>query len=239
MNSYEWQRFQRQIILDEVGIEGQERLLNARVVLIGAGGLGCPVATYLCAAGIGHLTIIDDDVVAISNLQRQILYTEQDIGLPKVVCMKRKLESQNLGIHIDALQTRLNSENALDLLQNHDVIIDGSDNLETRFVIDNASDRLNIPWIFGSVLRFDGQLATFRHQGSGGFSDLFSESDEATESCAEAGVLGVLPGIIGTMQATEAIKIILHQDDLMKDKILTINVLLWKIRQIMYQKKAL
>ncbi len=239
MNSYEWQRFQRQIILDEVGIEGQERLLNARVVLVGAGGLGCPVATYLCAAGIGHLTIIDDDVVALSNLQRQILYTEKEIGLPKVESMKRKLESQNLGINIETIQTRLTSNNAFQYLKNHDVIIDGSDNIETRYCIDAVSAQLNIPWIFGSVLRFDGQLATFRHEGSGGFTDLFSESDEVFESCAEAGVMGVLPGIIGTMQAAEAIKIILHQGELMKDKILTINVLDWNIRQIKYQKKAL
>ena len=238
MNSYEFQRYQRQIIMDEVGFDGQAKLFQARVAIIGAGGLGCPVATYLCAAGIGNLTMIDDDVVSLSNLQRQVLYTEQDIGQPKVICMQKRLEVQQITANIQAIQTRLTIENALQLLDNHDVIVDCSDNIETRLLLNDVSKKLNMPWIFGSVLQFEGQVAVFNYQNSGNFLDLFPEINNSIvhQSCEEAGVMGVLPSIIGSMQASETIKILLNIGDLLINKILIINVLNWKMRILKYKK---
>lgn len=206
-------RFQKQIILPELGEAGQQRLAAGSVLVIGAGGLGCPALQYLAAAGIGRIGIADFDVVEESNLQRQILYTEQDLGKPKAEVAARQLQAMNSALTLQVFLTRIDTRNALELLANFDVVLDASDNFPTRYLVDDACRLLNKPLIYGSVFRFEGQLSVFHWPVNGvrtGYRDIFPVPPQASEvaDCNEAGVLGVLPGIIGTMQAAEAIKLI-------------------------------
>ncbi|SIO31021.1 molybdopterin-synthase adenylyltransferase MoeB [Paraburkholderia phenazinium] len=207
------ERYSRHLRLPEVGLDGQRRLAAARVALIGAGGLGSPAALYLAAAGIGHITLIDDDVVDRSNLQRQVLHRDADIGTPKVESACRTLLALNPHIAIDARRTRLLAANVERLLSGHDVVIDGSDNFSTRYLVNDACVRLGVPMVYGAVQGFDGQVSVFwpAHAGGSCYRCLFPEppSPEFAPNCSEAGVLGVLPGVIGLLQATEAVKLIL------------------------------
>ncbi len=202
------ERYARQMILDEVGIDGQKRLQQARVLIVGAGGLGSPVAWYLAAAGVGHLTLVDDDRVERSNLQRQILHTDAAVGEEKVFSARRSLNALNPTIHIEAVARRLEPPLATSLFADHDLIIDGSDNFPTRYLINDTCVRLQRPFIYGAVQGFAGQLALF-DPGSPGrpcYRCLYPQPPEGVPTCAEAGVLGAMPGWVGTMQANLALQ---------------------------------
>ncbi|MFZ4800004.1 MAG: molybdopterin-synthase adenylyltransferase MoeB [Bacteroidia bacterium] len=208
-------RYHRQIILKEFGETAQQKLLNANVLVIGAGGLGCPALQYLAAAGVGTIGIIDFDVVTITNLHRQILFSTNDIGKLKATTAASKLSELNPEIKIHAFNFQLTNKNAFELLANYDLVIDGTDNFATRYLINDACVILNKPLVYGAVLRFEGQVGVFNLMDNEtkiktNYRDLFPEPPNPLNapSCNEAGVIGVLPGIIGTMQATEAIKII-------------------------------
>jgi sulfur-carrier protein adenylyltransferase/sulfurtransferase len=233
MNSEQsYERYQRQILLKEFGEAGQHKLLHAKVLVIGAGGLGCPVLLYLAAAGIGNIGIIDDDTVSLHNLHRQPLYDTKDTGYSKAEVAKEKLQKLNPEINITAYNERLKVTNALGLIENYDVIIDGTDNFATRYLINDACVLLNKPLVYGAVSRFEGQLALFNCKNTEiekpvNYRDLFPQPPKDGEilNCAETGVLGVLPGIIGTMMANETIKLISGIGTPLINRMLTFNTL--------------
>lgn len=213
LNKYE--RYRRQTVLKEFGTSAQDKLFEAKVLVVGAGGLGCPALQYLVAAGVGTLGIIDFDVVELSNLQRQTLFSVEDIGKPKAQTAADKLAAFNPDVQINVYQIKLDSKNALEILEAYDVVIDGTDNFATRYLVNDACVLLNKPLVYGAVLRFEGQVGVFnlidKETGvSTNYRDLFPNPPlpSSVLSCNEAGVLGVLPGLIGTMQAAETIKII-------------------------------
>jgi len=225
-------RYQRQMILKELGEKGQQKLFYSKVLVIGAGGLGCPALQYLTAAGVGTIGIVDFDIVDISNLNRQILYTVDDTGKSKAETAAVKLNALNPEIKINALDVKLDTSNGLDIISEYDIVIDGSDNFSTRYIVNDACVLLNKPLVYGAVLRFEGQVGVFNFKdiSSGiktNYRDLFPlpPDPDATLSCNEAGVLGVVPGIIGTIQATEAIKIITEIGKPLCNKIISINLL--------------
>jgi molybdopterin/thiamine biosynthesis adenylyltransferase/rhodanese-related sulfurtransferase len=223
----ELKRYSRQIILPEIGITGQEKLKNARVLMIGAGGLGCPVLQYLGAAGVGEVGIIDDDVVDVTNLHRQILYSSADIGKLKANVAKEKLGLLNPHIVITAYPKRFTSGNAESIFKNYDLVIDGSDNFETRYLVNDTCVGLNKVLVFGSIFKFEGHVSVFNYHDGPDYRDLFPEAPPSDEvpNCVEIGVLGVLPGIIGTYMASEAIKIICDIGETLSGKLMTINAL--------------
>ena len=192
------ERHARHVMLPQVGVEGVMRLNEASVACIGAGGLGSPVLQYLAAAGIGKITIIDDDVVDISNLQRQTLHRTADVGIAKVESAKRFINELDPSVKVVTHQVRLDDNNAPQLLKGHDVVVDGTDNIPSRYTINDACNKLGIPWVYGSIYRFEGQVSAFNYHGGPDYRDLFSEAppDELVPSCSEAGVLGVLPGMV-------------------------------------------
>ena len=204
------QRHARHLVLPQVGIEGQEKLAKAKVFVVGAGGLGSPVLLYLAAAGIGTIGIIDDDRVDISNLQRQVLHRTEDVGRLKVESAKEQLLALDPNLNVVEHRERLTPENALDLFSGWDIIVDGTDNIPTRYLIDDACHLLSIPWVYGSIHRFEGQVSFFSTKDDRRYRDLFPEAPPAgaLQNCAEAGVFGVLPGVVGSLQATEVIKYI-------------------------------
>ena len=208
------QRHARHLVLPQVGIEGQEKLANAKVFVVGAGGLGSPVLLYLAAAGIGTIGIIDDDRVDISNLQRQVLHRTEDVGRMKVDSAKEQLLALDPNLTIIEHKERLSPENALELFEGWDVVVDGTDNIPTRYLIDDACHLLSIPWVYGSIHRFEGQVSFFSTKQNRCYRDLFPEAPPASalQNCAEAGVFGVLPGVVGSIQATEVIKYILGME---------------------------
>jgi len=206
----QFERYQRHLNLPELGVEGQRKLLDARVLLIGAGGLGCPLALYLTAAGVGQIGLVDDDVVDLSNLQRQVLYGTADVGKPKVDVALARLRAMNPDVDAVGLRTRITSENALELMRDWDVIIDGTDNFPTRYLSNDACVLLGKPTVYGAILRFEGQASTFDAKRGPCYRCLFPEPPPpgSVPSCAEGGVLGILPGVIAMIQATEAVKLI-------------------------------
>ena len=202
-------RWARQTVLPEIGIEGQKKLLESKVSIIGMGGLGCPAAQSLVTAGIGNIKLIDNDEISLSNLHRQPLYSIEDVGEEKVVVAKSKLENLNPEVNIEIDNSFFDNENCEELLSNTDVIIDATDNIKSRQNIDQASKKFNIPMIYGGLFRFEGQVAILNVNGSPGYKELFPDPQSKEEdSCVEAGVLGMLPGIIGNIQALEAVKLI-------------------------------
>jgi adenylyltransferase/sulfurtransferase len=213
--SNKYQRYQRQILLDEFGTAAQEKLFQSKVLVVGAGGLGCPALQYLSAAGVGTIGIVDFDVVELTNLQRQTLYSVEDIGKSKAPTAAEKLKAFNPDILFHIYTIKLDSKNALELIRDYDLVIDGTDNFATRYLVNDACVLLNKPLVYGAVLRFEGQVGVFNLADKDtniktNYRGLFPVPPDpaSAPSCNEAGVLGVLPGIIGTMQATEAIKII-------------------------------
>ncbi len=202
------QRHARHLALPQVGIEGQEKLAKAKVFVVGAGGLGSPVLLYLAAAGIGTIGIIDDDRVDISNLQRQVLHRTEDVGRLKVESAKEQLLALDPNLTIIVHKERLNPGNALELFTGWDIVVDGTDNIPTRYLIDDACHLLSIPWVYGSIHRFEGQVSFFSTKNDRRYRDLFPEAPPASalQNCAEAGVFGILPGVVGSVQATEVIK---------------------------------
>lgn len=232
-------RYSRHLLLPEVGEKGQEKLLKAKVLMLGAGGLGSPSALYLAAAGVGTLGIIDADVVDSSNLQRQILHGTSTVGVAKVESAKQRLMDLNPDVNVIAYEERLTSENIDRVLdEGWDVIVDGLDNFPTRYLINDASVWRKIPVVHGSIFRFDGQVTTFAPGDGPCYRCLYPEPPPAhlAPSCAEAGVLGVLPGIVGTIQATEAIKLILGQGDPLIGRLLMYESLNMKFRQLKLRK---
>lgn len=203
-------RYDRQIILPEMGEDGQNKLKSANVLVVGAGGLGCPALQYLSAAGVGTIGVIDDDTVAVSNLHRQIMYNEADIGKQKVLCIKEKLLLANPHIEIRSYAERLTVENALNLIRQYDIILDGSDNFATRYLVNDACVILKKPFVYGAIFQFEGQVSVFNYNSGPTYRCLFPEPpvQGTIPSCSEAGVVGVLPGIIGSFQASEVIKMI-------------------------------
>lgn len=245
LTNLEVKRYSRHLVLSEFGVENQIKLKNARVLVVGAGGLGSPALLYLAAAGIGTLGIVDFDAVEISNLQRQILFSVDDVGNNKAQAAAARLSKLNPLLQINSYPTRISSTNALALLQKYDLVIDGTDNFPTRYLLNDACVLANKPLIYGSILRFEGQVAVFNlANGHGGFStnyrDLFPQppDPESVQNCEEAGVIGVLPGMIGTMQANEAIKVITGLGEPLADKLLLLDALSMEFTTINIRQQA-
>ena len=234
LNKDEYQRYSRHIILPEVGLEGQKRLKAASVLCIGSGGLGSPLLLYLAAAGVGRIGLVDFDIVDSSNLQRQIIHSESWVGKPKIESAKNRIHSINPHCQVDLYETAISSENALDILAPYDVVIDGTDNFPTRYLTNDACVLLDKPNVYGSIFRFEGQATVFNYQGGPNYRDLYPEPPPPgmVPSCAEGGVLGVLCGIIGTIQATEAIKIILGAENTLSGRLLLYNAWDMKFREL-------
>ncbi len=238
LSTADLQRFSRHLILPQVGVEGQARLRAAKVAVIGAGGLGSPVILYLAAAGVGSLTIIDDDIVDITNLQRQVLHDSQSVGQPKVDSARNRIEALDPDISVTTYGERMTTENALEFLKGHDVVVDGTDNFATRYLINDACEILDIPWVYGSIHRFEGQLSVFNHDGGPGYRDIFPTPPppEMAPSCAEAGVLGVLPGVIGSLQANEVLKIIMDIGNVLSGILMLYDALEMRFRGLKVSK---
>ncbi|MBN3889266.1 MAG: molybdopterin-synthase adenylyltransferase MoeB [Nostoc sp. JL31] len=230
----DYERYSRHLILPEVGLEGQKRLKAASVMCIGTGGLGSPLLLYLAAAGVGRIGIVDFDVVDTSNLQRQVIHGTSWVGKPKIESAKNRIHEINPYCQVDLYETRLTSENALDLIQPYDIVVDGTDNFPTRYLVNDACVLLNKPNVYGSILRFEGQATVFNYEGGPNYRDLFPEPPPPgmVPSCAEGGVLGILPGIIGLIQATETVKIILGQGNTLSGRLLLYNALDMKFREL-------
>jgi molybdopterin/thiamine biosynthesis adenylyltransferase/rhodanese-related sulfurtransferase len=230
----ERRRYARHLILPEIGVAGQERLRQARVLLVGVGGLGSPAALYLAAAGVGTLGLVDDDRVDASNLHRQILYGESAVGRPKLEVGTARLRDLNPHVTIEAFPTRLTSSNALDIVRGFDVVIDGSDNFPTRYLVNDACVLLGKPDVYGSIFRFDGQVSVFGTSGGPCYRCLFRDPPPPglVPSCAEAGVLGVIPGIVGSLQALEAVKLIVGAGQGLAGRLLLIDGLAGRFREL-------
>ncbi|MCA9408103.1 MAG: molybdopterin-synthase adenylyltransferase MoeB [Candidatus Omnitrophica bacterium] len=238
LTSNEIKRYKRHLLLPEFGPEGQLKLKKAKVLLVGAGGLGSPSAIYLAAAGVGTLGIIDADKVDYSNLQRQIIHFTDDVGTSKVASAKDKINRLNPEVDVHVYETRLNSSNALDVIKDYDLVIDGTDNFPSRYLINDACIMLKKPFVYGGIYRFEGQCSVFGLSDGPCYRCFFQEPPKANEvpSCAEAGVLGVLPGIIGLLQSNEAIKILTQIGRPLKGRLLLFDALETQFREIKIAK---
>jgi adenylyltransferase/sulfurtransferase len=227
LTSQEVARYSRHLIMPEVALEGQKRLKAARILLIGAGGLGSPLGLYLAAAGVGRIGIVDFDVVDFSNLQRQVLHGTPDVGRPKLQSARERLQAINPEVQVDLYETRLSSTNALGILEPYDIVIDGTDNFPTRYLVNDACVLLKKPNVYGSIFRFDGQASVFHPPHGPCYRCLYPEPPPPGEvpSCAEGGVLGILPGLIGCIQATEAVKLLLGKGSSLVGRLLLYDAL--------------
>ncbi len=231
-------RYSRHLIMPEVGVEGQEKLKNASVLLIGCGGLGSPLGLYLSAAGIGRLGLVDFDVIDFTNLQRQVMFGTSDVGRSKAEVSKERICQINPNVQVTVYKEKFSSENALKIIKDYDYVIDGTDNFPTRYLVNDACVFLKKPNIYGSIFRFEGQLTIFWGEKGPCYRCLYPEPPPPgmVPSCAEGGVLGILPGIIGLLQATETIKLILGKGDAMIGRLLLFNALDMKFREVKLQK---
>jgi len=231
-------RYSRHLIMPEVGMEGQLKLKNAKALLIGTGGLGAPLGLYLAAAGVGHLGLVDFDVVDFTNLQRQVTFGSDDVGKPKTAAAQARLSNLNPDIHIETFETKLTSDNALELFKNFDIIVDGTDNFPTRYLVNDACILLGKPNVYGSIFRFEGQVTVFGMRDGPCYRCLYPEPPPPglVPSCAEGGVLGVLPGIVGSIQAMETIKLILGTGESLKGRLLLFDALAMKFRELKLRK---
>src|ERR1700680_1223513 len=238
LSKEEIQRYSRHLIMPEVGLEGQLKLKRARVLMIGTGGLGAPLGLYLAAAGVGHLGLVDFDVVDSSNLQRQVTFTTADVGKSKSEAAKARLSALNPMIEIVSYETRLTSDNALELFRDYDIIVDGTDNFPTRFLVNDACVLLGKPNVYGSIFRFEGQAPVFGSPGGPCYRCLYPEPPPPglVPSCAEGGVLGVLPGIVGSIQAMETIKLILGTGEPLVGRLLLYDALAMRFRELKLRK---
>ncbi len=218
-------RYDRQIKLKEVGPEGQKKLRNAKVLLVGVGGLGCPAAMYLAGAGVGKIGLMDHDKVDMSNLHRQVLFQESDVGRSKAVVAKERLEKQNSELQFEVYQEPLTIENAENIINQYDVVLDGTDNFETKYLINDACILANKPWVFASIYKNEGQLSVFNYEDGPSYRCVFPKSTRQNISCEATGVLGVLPGILGTLQAAEVLKIVLEAGEVLSGKLKLINMM--------------
>lgn len=227
-------RYSRHTMLPEIGIKGQIKLLKSKVLCIGAGGLGSPSALYLAAAGVGTIGIIDDDVVDHSNLQRQVLHNTDRVGMPKVESAAITLQGLNPDVNVVPHQLRLTSDNAEEILEQYDLVVDGADNFQTRYLLNDVAIKLGLPVIHSSIFRFEGQLTVFSAEGLPCYRCLYPEPPppDQAPSCAEAGVLGVLPGVMGVLQATEAVKILLGLGTTLAGRLLTYDAVRCKFREL-------
>ena len=231
-------RYSRHLIMPEVGVEGQQRLKAARVLCIGAGGLGSPVALYLAAAGVGTLGLVDFDVVDVTNLQRQVIYSTADVGRSKVETAAKKLEALNPFIHVHRFDTKLSSANALEIFRDFDIIADGTDNFATRYLVNDACVLTGKPNVYASIFRFEGQASVFATKDGPCYRCLYPEPPPPglVPSCAEGGVLGVLPGLLGVIQATEVIKLILGSGESLAGRLLMVDALAMRFRELKLAK---
>ena len=238
LTTEEYQRYSRHLILPEVGLEGQRKIKNARVLTIGTGGLGSPLGLYLAAAGVGTLGVVDFDVVDQSNLQRQIIHGTKDVGRPKIESAKERLLDINPNVNVEAFETRLTSENALELFKEFDVIVDGTDNFQTRYLVNDAAVLTGKPNVYGSIFRFEGQASVFWAEKGACYRCLYPEPPPPglVPSCAEGGVLGVLPGIVGTIQANEVLKVILGAEGILLNRLLLFDAWTMKFRELKLRK---
>jgi len=238
LNNDEILRYSRHLIMPEVGMEGQLKLKAARVLCIGAGGLGSPLALYLTAAGVGTLGVVDFDVVDYTNLQRQIIHSTADVGRPKLDSAAEKLKAINPFINLRTFETRLSSENALELFRDFDIIADGTDNFPTRYLVNDACVLTGKPNVYGSIFRFEGQASVFATEEGPCYRCLYPEPPPPglVPSCAEGGVLGILPGLVGVMQATEVIKLILGKGEPLIGRLLLVDALGMKFRELKLRK---
>jgi molybdopterin/thiamine biosynthesis adenylyltransferase/rhodanese-related sulfurtransferase len=234
----EFRRYGRHLIMPEVGLEGQQRLKAASVLLVGAGGLGSPAALYLAAAGVGRIGIVDFDVVDLSNLQRQIIHSTENVGRPKLESAAERLHAVNPNIEVVPFETQLSSENALEILKDFDVIVDGTDNFPTRYLVNDACVLLKKPNVYGSIFRFEGQASVFYAEKGPCYRCLYPEPPPPglVPSCAEGGVLGVLPGIVGAIQAAETLKLLLGIGDVLIGRLLLFDALAMQFRQLKLRK---
>jgi len=234
----QFERYRRHLNLAEIGAEGQLALLRGRVVVVGAGGLGCPAAQYLAAAGVGTLGLVDADVVDVSNLQRQVLYGTADVGRPKVEVARARVQAMNPDVRVEAHAVRLRAGNALDVLRGYDVVVDGSDNFPTRYLVNDAGVLLGKPVISGAILRFEGQVSVFDARRGPCYRCLFPEPPppEVAPSCAEAGVLGVLPGLVGLVQASEALKLLAGVGEPLVGRLVQLDALEMRFSEFRFAK---
>lgn len=234
----ELRRYARHLVLPEVGTEGQKKLKTAGVLIVGVGGLGSPLAVYLAAAGVGRIGLVDSDSVDISNLQRQMLYSTEDVGRSKIVSARKRLEGINPHLTIETFDTRLTSENALEIFSGFDIIADGSDNFPTRYLVNDACIMLGKPDVYASVFRFEGQVSVFGTENGPCYRCLYPEppAPGLVQSCAEGGVLGVLPGIVGSLQANEVLKLILGIGEPLIGRVLLFDALKMQFHEMRVQK---
>jgi len=231
-------RYSRHLIMPEVGMEGQLKLKGAKVLLIGTGGLGAPLGLYLTAAGVGHIGLVDFDVVDFTNLQRQVTFGTSDVGKPKTAAAAARLSNLNPDVHITTYETKLTSANALELFKDYDVVVDGTDNFPTRYLVNDACILLGKPNVYGSIFRFEGQVTVFGMPDGPCYRCLYPEPPPPglVPSCAEGGVLGVLPGIVGSLQALEAIKLIIGRGDSLEGRLVLFDALAMKFRELKLRK---
>ncbi len=239
LTNEEVNRYSRHLRLPEVGLEGQECLKEAKVLIVGAGGLGCPIGMYLGAAGIGTIGLMDFDVVDLSNLQRQIAYGIDDIGKPKIEQLRKTIRASNPNIEVPVHSEGINNDNALEVFAQYDVIVDGSDNFNTRYLVNDASFLTKKPLIYGSIFRFQGQMTIFNYENSACYRCLYESPPPAAlvPNCAEGGVLGVLPGIVGMIQATEAIKLLLNRGQTLVNRLLLFDAMKMSFKELKIYKK--
>lgn len=238
LSKSEMERYSRHLILPEIGLVGQKRMKAASVLMVGAGGLGSPLGMYLAAAGIGRLGIVDFDVVDVTNLQRQLLHGTDDVGKPKLESAKRRIEQINPHVKVELHDTKLTSDNALELVSRYDIVADGTDNFPTRYLVNDACVLSGRPNVYASIFRFEGQVSVFGAPGGPDYRDLYPEPPPPglVPSCAEGGVLGVLPGIVGTLQATEVIKLITGAGEPLVGRLLLIDALRMSFRVLKLRK---
>jgi molybdopterin/thiamine biosynthesis adenylyltransferase/rhodanese-related sulfurtransferase len=238
LTSEEISRYSRHLILEDVGMEGQQKLKNSKVLCIGTGGLGSPLLLYLAAAGVGRIGIVDFDVVDESNLQRQVVHGTKDVGKKKVQSAKDTIQDINPHVQVDVYEELLNSDNALQIFEPYDVVVDGTDNFPTRYLVNDACVLLNKPNVYGSIFKFEGQASVFNYQGGPHYRDIYPEPPPPgmVPSCAEGGVLGILPGVIGCIQATETLKILLGRGTTLSGRLLTYDALNMKFGELRLRK---
>ncbi len=240
LSAAEVRRYARHLVLPEIGVEGQKRLKSARVLLVGAGGLGSPAALYLAAAGVGVLGLIDFDEVDESNLQRQVLFGTADLGSAKVDSAAARLEDLNPHVRVEPLRAQLTSDNALDVIRDYDIVVDGSDNFPTRYLVNDACVLLGKPFVYGAIFRFEGQISLFGTRGGPCYRCLFREPPPpgAVPGCAEGGVLGVLPGIVGSIQALESIKWVTGAGESLAGRLLLFDALAMRWRELKLRRNV-
>jgi len=238
LSKEEVMRYSRHLIMPEVGMDGQLKLKQAKVLCIGTGGLGAPLGLYLAAAGVGRIGLVDFDVVDSTNLQRQVLFGTSDVGKPKIQAAADRLRNLNPDIQIDTFEAHLSSENALDIMKDYDIVVDGTDNFPTRYLVNDACVILGKPNVYGSIFRFEGQITIFGYPDGPCYRCLYPEPPPPglVPSCAEGGVLGVLPGIVGTIQAAETLKLIIGKGEPLVGRLLLFDALAMKFRELKLRK---